>query len=231
MNIAKQLYQLQGVDLERESLEQTMSQVASQLGESQAVIKAQAELESESQHLDELRQQQRSIEWEVEDLVNKLTTDEEKLYGGRIKNPKELNSLQHEVDGMKARRDHLEDKALELMSHVELSEASIATKSNELKKLKSEWRRQQKELSSEMKRLEVIASDLKQKWQTMASTIDPQTVEFYLERRGKKGIAIAKVEQGICRACHISLPTTQLQKTRSGKLVQCGSCGRILFLP
>lgn len=132
---------------------------------------------------------------------------------------------------MKARRDHLEDKALELMSHVELSEASIATKNNELKKLKSEWRRQQKELSSEMKRLEVIASDLKQKWQTMASTIDPQTVEFYLERRGKKGIAIAKVEQGICRACHISLPTTQLQKTRSGKLVQCGSCGRILFLP
>ena len=41
----------------------------------------------------------------------------------------------------------------------------------------------------------------------------------------------ARVEQGICRGCRISLPTTDLQQARSGKLVQCSSCGRILFLP
>ncbi len=231
MNVAKQLYQLQEVDLKLESIEQTLSRIASQLGESQAVIKTQAELESEKQRLEESRQQQRSIEWEVGDLVNKLTTNEEKLYSGKIKNPKELNSLQHEVDGMKARRTQIEDRALEIMSQVELAIASIATKNSELKKLKSEWRRQQKELSSEQERLKVVVSDLKQKWQTLASTIDPQAVEFYLERRGKKGVAIAKVEQGVCRACHISLPTTELQKARSRNLVQCGSCGRILFLP
>ncbi|MFC1938456.1 zinc ribbon domain-containing protein, partial [Chloroflexota bacterium] len=217
--------------LEHESVEQTLSRIASQLGESQAVIKTQAELESDKKRLEESRQQQRSIEWDVDDLVNKLTTDEEKLYSGRIKNPKELNSLQHEVDGMKARRNQLEDRALEIMSQVEQAEASVATTSSELKKLKSEWRRQQKELSSEQERLKVVVSDLKQKWQTLASTTDPLAVEFYLERRGKKGIAIAKVEQGVCRACHISLTTTDLQKARGGNLVQCGSCGRILFLP
>jgi len=38
------------------------------------------------------------------------------------------------------------------------------------------------------------------------------------------------VEQGICRACRISLSANILQKARSGQPVQCGSCGRILFI-
>ena len=85
MNVAKQLYQLQEVDLELESVEQALSQIASQLGESQAVLRTKAELESENKRLEELKRQQRSAEWEIEDLVNKLATNEEKLYSGRIK--------------------------------------------------------------------------------------------------------------------------------------------------
>ena len=231
MNVAKQLYQLQEVDLELESVEQALSQTASQLGESQAVVRTQAELRSEHERLEELRRQQHSAEWEIEDLVNRLATDEEKLYSGRIKNPKELTSLQHEVEGMKAKRDQLEDKALEIMSQVELAEASVATKSSELKRLEAEWHSQQQQLSSEMEQLKSIVSDLKQKWQLLSANIDPKTVEFYGELKKQKGAAVAKVEQGICRGCRISLPTTELQQTRSGSLVQCSSCGRILFLP
>ena len=231
MSIAKQLYQLQEVDLELESVEQALSQIASQLGESQAVLKIQAELRSEHERLEELRRQQRSTEWEIDDLVNKLAAAEEKLYGGSIKNPKELTSLQHEVEGLKARRDQLEDKALEIMSQVELAEANIATKSSELKKLEAEWHSQQQQLSTNMEQLKTTLSDLKHKRQLLSVKIDPQAIEFYQELRKQKGRAVAKVEQGICRGCRILLPTTELQRARSDSLVQCSSCGRILFLP
>ena len=87
MGVAKQLNQLQEVDLEIESNELALAQITSQIGESQAVVRARTKLRSEQQHLEELRQQQHSAEWEIEDLVNKLTTAEEKLYSGRIKNP------------------------------------------------------------------------------------------------------------------------------------------------
>jgi len=230
MGVAKQLYQLQEVDLEIESNERALSQIASQLGESQAVVRTQNQLELEQQRLEELRRKQHSAEWEIEDLVTKLTAAEETLFSGRIKNPKELTNLQHEVDGLKARRDQLEDRTLEIMDQVERSETSVARISNQLETLKAEWHCQQQQLSGELEKLKAILSDLGHKRQLLSDEIDPQAIEFYQELRKEKGTAVARVEQGICRGCRISLPTTELQQVRSGNLVQCSSCGRILFL-
>ena len=57
-----------------------------------------------------------------------------------------------------------------------------------------------------------------------------QAIEVYQDLKKHKGTAVAKVEQGICHGCRISLPISELQQTRSGSLVRCSSCGRILFL-
>jgi len=230
MGVAKQLYQLQEVELEIESNEQALAQIASQLGESQTVVRARTELKLKQQHLEELKQQQHSAEWEVGDLVNKLTPAEEKLYSGRIKNPKELTNLQHEVDGLRIRRSQLEDKALEIMDQVELSTASVATLSNELKTLEAEWHHQQQQLSANMEQLKATLSDLKHKRQLLSAKLNPQAIGFYQELKKQKGRAVAKVEQGICHGCRILLPTTELQRARGDSLVQCSSCGRILFL-
>ena len=230
MTVANQLYQLQEIDLAIESNEQAVSQIASQLGESKAVVRAQAELTLENQRLEELRHQQRSAEWEIDDLVAKLAIAEDKLYSGEIRNPKELTSLQQEVDGMRARRSQLEDRALVIMEQVELAMASVASKSSELKTLEAEWRSQQKQLSAEMEQLKTKLSDLNHKRQLLLAKIDPQAVEVYSELKKQKGTAVAKVEQGICCGCRISLPITELQRARSDSLVRCSSCGRILFL-
>ena len=230
MKVVKQLYQLQEVDLELESNEQALNQIAGQLGESQAVSRAQDKLKLEHQHLEELKREQHSAEWEIDDLITKLTTAEKKLYGGSIKNPKELTNLQHEIDGLKTKRDRLEDKALELMDKVELTETSVASLSSQLKRLEDEWQCQQQQLSSRLEQLKTILSDLEHKRQSLLANTDPQAIEFYHQLKNQKGTAVAKVEQGICHGCRISLPTTELQQARSGNLVQCSSCGRILFL-
>ena len=44
MSVAKQLYQLQEVELEIESNEQALKQITSQLGENQAVVRVQTKL-------------------------------------------------------------------------------------------------------------------------------------------------------------------------------------------
>jgi len=230
MGVARQLYQLQDIDLEIESNERALSQIASQLGESETVVKTQNQLQLEQQHLEELKRKQRSAEWEIDDVVTKLTAAEKKLFSGEIKNPKELTNLQHEVETLKARRDQREEKALEIIDQVELSETSVARISSELETLKAEWQRQQQQLSNELERLKAILSDLRHKRQLLTNEIDPETIEFYQELRKEKGMAVAKVEQGICRGCRISLPITELHRARSGNLVQCSSCGRILFL-
>jgi len=229
MSVAKQLYQLQETDLEIESKEQALKQISSHLGENQVVVRIQTKLARENQRLEELRHQQHSAEWEIDDLAGKLAKAEEELYSGRIKNPKELTNLQREVDALRAKRDQLEDKVLEIMDKVELTEASVATISNELKTVEAEWHHQQQQLSAEMEELKTRLSELEHKRQSLLAEIDPQVADLYHELRRQKGRAVAKVEQGICSSCRISLPITDLQRTRSGNLVQCSSCGRILF--
>jgi len=231
MNVARQLYQLQEIDLEIESDERTLEQVTSQLGESQTVLRAKAQLESEQQRLEELKHQQHTAEWEIDDITTRIATAEESLFGGRIKNPKELASLQHEVETFKTRRDGLEEKALEVIDQVEQAEASLAEIKSRLEGLTADWQRQQKQLAEEQARLEAAIAELKQKRQLLSEQIEPQAVELYQALKKGKGRAVARVEQGICRGCRISLPTTDLQRARGSNLVQCSSCGRILFLP
>ena len=229
MSVTKQLDQLQKIDLEVESKEQALQQITSQLGDNQAVVRVQNKLTLETQSLEELREQQHSAEREIDSLESKLATVEKQLYSGRIGNPKELTNLQHEVDGLRAKRSQLEDEALETMDKVELTEASVATISNKLKTAEAEWHRQQQQLSAEMEELKTKMSDLNHQRQVLTAEIDPKAVELYHKLRRQKGQAVAKIEQGICGSCRISLPITDLQRARTGNLVQCSSCGRILF--
>ena len=229
MGVARQLYQLQEIDLELEANEQALARIISQLGESQVVVTARKEFTRESQRLEELRQQQRSAEWEIDDFTTKLAALEEKLYSGRITNPKELANLQHEVDGLRARRRRVEDKALEIMEQVLQAEAGEATLGSELKGLEAEWHREQQQLLAEAEQHKAIIADLKQRRQLLLASIDSSAVSVYHEVKKQKGRAVAKVERGTCRGCGITLTTAQLQKARGDRLVQCSNCGRILF--
>ena len=230
MVVAKELYQLQEVDLELESSEQALKRITSQLGESQEVVRVRDRLTSEHQRLEELKRQQHSLEWEIDDITTKLTANEDKLYSGSIGNPKELTNLQHEVDGLKFRRGQLEDKALDVMEQVELATGSVATMSSRLKTLEAEWQNQQQQLSSDVEQLKAVMSNLQHERQTLSAGIESKVVELYHELKKQKGTAVAKVEQGVCRGCRISLSNADLQRARSGSLTQCSSCGRILFL-
>jgi len=229
MNITRLLFQLQELDLELESTGQTLNRIASQLGESDSVVTARNKRAAERQHLEELSRRQHSLEWEIDDLTDKLATIDEQLYSGRIRNPKELSNLQQEADLLKTKKHQMEDQALETMDRMEAITESITTMESELQELETEWQNQQKELSQQLEQLKTTIADLERKRQQLTATIDPQATEVYDELKKYKGTAVAEVIQGICHGCRISLPTTELQRIRSGSLIRCSSCGRILY--
>ncbi|HEY83437.1 MAG TPA: hypothetical protein G4O01_09180 [Dehalococcoidia bacterium] len=231
MGVAKELYQLQEVDLEIEAEERALNGMLSQLGDDSLLTQARNKLAAAERQLEELKRHQHEVEWEIDDLVSKITALEEELYSGRIKNPKELSSLQHEVEILKGKRGQLENEALEVMEQVETAGASIASGRRELEAQEAEWQRRQQQLSAEIESLKGKLANLKQKRERCLAGISPQVVEVYERLRKHKGQAVVKVERGICRGCRISLPFGELQQARSGNLVQCSSCGRILFLP
>lgn len=230
MNVAKQLYELQEVDLALEAQELTLRKVASQLGESQAVLSTRSRLASESQRREELGHTQQSLEWEIDGISSKITKAEEELYSGRINNPKELANLQHELEILKAKRNELEDRTIEVMEQVERAIAGVETLENELKMLEAEWQAQQGKLEADKVHLEAELASLRQKREVVAAQLDSEAVDFYGELKKQRATAVARVEQGVCRGCRISLSNAELQRARGGDLIQCSSCGRILFL-
>lgn len=231
MSVAKQLYQMQEVDLEIADEERRLEQVNSRLGKDEVVVAVQQKLGVEKEKRAELQHKQHSLEWEIDDLAGKIKKGDDALYSGRIKNPKELSNLQHEVELLKTRRDGLETKDLELMEQLESVEASVAALKQELEEITSEWQREQEQLRKDKADLESSLNDLNQKRQALTAEIEPKAVTLYEQLRKSKGRAVARVEQGICRGCRILLPSSELQQARSGAPVQCSSCGRILHLP
>ncbi len=230
MAVTRQLFQLQELDTEIEQKDLALNQKQSQLGNRDVLDTSQKKLDTEQKRLDELRHQHREAEAEVTDLLDKIAEIEGRLYGGKINNPKELSGLQHEVSTMKAHSDDLENTTLEIIDRVEEVERIVATATDDLKKLEEDWQQQQKQLSDDIKKLNGSLEDLHTKRQELIGQIDTATVNLYEKIRKQKKQAVAKVEQGICRACRISLSASALQKARSGQPIQCGTCGRILYI-
>lgn len=231
MTVTGQLYHLQEIDAEIESGEQSLSQKTRQLGDRGILDNAQSELDAKQQQLAELSRQHHDAEWELDDLLSKIAAVEKQLYGGKVTNPKELSNLQHEAGTMKAKSDQMETRALKIIDLVEAAEKSAAAATSELKEMGDEWQRQQQQLAGEIAHLKSSLADLKQKRQQLSNEIESQAVALYEKIRQNKQPPVARVEQGICRACRISLSASALQRARSGQPVQCDSCGRILFIP
>jgi predicted nucleic acid-binding Zn-ribbon protein len=231
MSVVRQLFELQEVDLQAEAREKAVRQMTAELGESEVLRGARNGLAEEQKRLDGLTTEQRSLEWEIEDISSKQGNFERDLYSGRIRVPKELTSLQQEVASLKARRTQLEDRALGLMEQIESSRSSVLRLKVELETVETAWRTRQDALTGGIESERQALLGLARKQQEMGSGIDSLALQAYRNLRRQKGVAVARVEQGICRGCRISLPSSELQRARGGSLVQCSSCGRILYLP
>jgi len=230
MSLPGQLYKLQQLDIELQKNQQVAEEIIRQLNENKALLAAESKLASQKQQLTEWKRNQKNSEWELEDLQERLNQFNNKLYGGTVKNPKELVNLKREAENLKGKISTKEDELLELMSQVEEMEAKVKVSTKELSELKQEWQEKQEALTQRKIETETVLTRLKENRQELAEQISSEALNLYEQIKLTKGQAIAKVEQGRCQGCHITLPTSQWQRAKAGDLVQCNSCNRILYV-
>ncbi len=230
MNLAKKLYELQYLDSEIQSRQGKVTEIDSLLGNDSSVQKAKAELLDAKNYLSDREKVHRDMEWEVEDLGNKISKINEKLYGGKVNNPKELLSLKQEAESFKTKLDQKEDVLLDVMADEETAQKRIALETDHIKELEESWKKEQAVLSQKKADLENQLAELNKKREVLTLDIESPALGIYEGLRSRKGQAVVKVEQGRCQGCRITLSTRAQQHARSGALVQCGSCGMILYL-
>jgi len=230
MSLPGQLYELQQVDLELQKNHELIEEIILQLSENQALIATESRLASQKEQLADTGKKRKGIEWELEDLQEKAKEINNKLYGGTVKNPKELVNLESEAKSLKKKIERKEDELLELMSQGEDLETEMKDSTKELEKLEQEWQQKQGILNQGKTKAETELARLKQNRGELAHQIGSDTLRLYEQIRLTKVQAVAKIEQGRCQGCHITLPTSHWQRAKAGELVQCNSCGRILYL-
>jgi len=232
MAIAAELYALQEIDAAIDAARATLAAVEEQLGETEELASARAAVDEHRDALRALHEGQRDIDWQVDDARSHVAAVESKLYGGTVRNPKELAGLNDDANMLKSQLRRREDELLNHMVKVEEQETALRQAEAALKEVEERWRGEQADLVGQKERLEAELVEREASRQAQAGTIDGRVLELYdLLRDRRQGKAVAKVERGMCQGCRISLPMSVLQKARSGfDVVQCVSCERILYV-
>lgn len=232
MSVAAELYDLQEVDLALGRHRVRLQEIEDAIHESEELVQARQLKEEASQVVAGFRSRQTELEWEVDDVRSKASEVEAKLYGGTVRNPKELSDLDTDLKLLKGQTSRREDILLALMEEVDAADAVSQEAQATYSQLEADWKANCDQLLEEKAGLEPEVERLELQRRDVANTIDKAALNLYhvlRERRG--GQAVVKVERGMCQGCRITLPMSVLQKTRIGLgLVQCVSCERILLV-
>jgi len=231
VSVLRQLYQLQLVDSEHQDKAGQLAMVNEGLGESDDVLRAQRAVAETEAGLSGLRAQMRALELDIAGVNAKLKQNQDRLYSGRVRNPKELSNLQEEAAALRRRRSELEDRQLELMISIEEAEAELAERKARSGQIEATWRAEQARLQAEKEELELRLGELEERREGMRTQIGAGDLALYdgmLARLG--GTAVVRLKKGICQACGVDVPTSMARAVERGNDVhECPICGRLLF--
>lgn len=225
------LLALQTADSEVDARRTRLDEIRALLGVSAELNAARAAVEAADRELRADEAAQRQLEWQVDDLSGKIKELDGRLYSGRIGNPKELSSLQTEIQHMRADLGALEERALEAIDATDRQRAEVERLRRELADMEARWRDEQAALRNEQAQLTQAVAELLDRRATIAQEVSPATLARYEElRKSRRGLAVARVDRNTCLGCRTTVPTAQVQTARHGDLAFCSSCGRILYV-
>jgi hypothetical protein len=226
------LYDLQQTDLDLEAVARRLKEIAAGLGESVALQQARQQTTDGEAHLRQCHGRTKDLDLEVRGLSQRIEANEQKLYGGRVTNPKELSSLQEDTAALKRWCGKKEEELLEAMMAEEEAEAGLAGARTALVQVTEAWQAAQAQLLAEQSQLTDRQQGLLARRATQLESVPADDVAAYERLRPRKnGRAVAVVKGGICQGCHMPPPSTQVQQAGIGaELVFCNNCGRILVV-
>jgi predicted nucleic acid-binding Zn-ribbon protein len=226
------LYRLQQIDSQLDRMDKRLQEIEAALNEDEALQLATLRAKETDADMENARKLLHQAEAETRQQRLKIEQSEFSLYGGKIRNPKELQDLGNEVAALKRYLSVLEDRQLEAMLVEEEAAEQEQIAYRDLDKERARFAQQSKEMLEEKERLLKDVNRSKEERQAVASSIPEEDLDLYTQIRTKRhGIAVAMVTDNSCSACGSTLNAVLLHAARSPlKINCCDTCGRILYL-
>jgi uncharacterized protein len=182
--------------------------------------------------VDDLADEQRKIDADVEQVKARRARDRERMDQGLVNNPKDLERMQHELVSLERRITSLEDEEIEVMERLEEAQQTLDSllvqleaADERLVSLGEARDRQVREIDEELAKVE---ADRK----PAVDDIPDELLTLYDRlRQNKGGVGAAALRARECGGCRLSLDNAEIaviRKAAGDEVIRCEECQRIL---
>jgi hypothetical protein len=225
------LYRLQLLDSKLDKCRARLDEIASILSDNSEISKATTKNDIALKSLEEVQKALNVAENNVKKQRLKIEQTEATLYGGKVRDPKELQELQAESAALKRYLNVLEDRQLEAMITAEDADNKYKKTARTLKDVETYTANQNKSLISEQSQILQEMDRMSSERSAAIGTIPSADLKLYNDlRKTRRGLAVTKITDKTCAACGTTLSTSTLHSAKSpSQITQCNTCNRILY--
>jgi predicted nucleic acid-binding Zn-ribbon protein len=192
------------------------------------MAEAEARLTAARQRFADSQAARRLVEKDLTMQQGRLAKFKDQL--AAVKTNKEYQAIQLEIATAQGEIGRLEDVLLahmvegdELNAGVKAAEASVADE-------RASGEQAVRALDQELTTLHESIDGAARRRAAVAALLDPETLALFERVRAARGSAVVEARDGHCTVCHVRLrPQVYNQIRRNDSVVQCDSCGRILY--
>jgi uncharacterized protein len=162
-------------------------------------------------------------------LRGRVRVIDRQLYGGSVRNPQDLLTLQRELAEVRERLVAADDAELRLMEEAEVAEAAATAASAAVAGIEGA---RSAAAGDERARLDALRADiaeLERDRAAVAGALPPAELALYTRLATRLHPAVTQLKGDSCGGCRLPLGVREVRAARVGsELVQCSNCDRVV---
>ncbi len=180
----------------------------------------------------DLKREQAKAEGDVEQVRARIDRDRQRLDGGMVSSPRELENLQSEVQSLHRRQSDLEEVVLDVMERRESAQTTLDQAVAERDQIGGQLVEVTAARDAALAELAEQSAKAGDRRAEASAAVPAGVIELYDKLRAQHGgVGAAALRQGRCQGCNLTMNTVDLNAIRAApddEVLRCEECRRIL---